>query len=80
MTIFGVPAGAMTPNQFTTSYAGTVSAIAGTSGNAGERLGPVTPSARSFPAFTCGVSGTALAIVRPTCPPSMSVMSGPVPL
>src|SRR5262245_30114278 len=47
-----VPAAARIPNQLITSYSGTVSAIAGSSGNEGERLGLVTPNPRSLPALT----------------------------
>jgi hypothetical protein len=68
------------PNQLTTWYPGTVSAIAGRSGNEGERFGPVTASPRSLPSFTCGESGTALEMVSLTWPASMSVTIGPTPL
>src|ERR1041384_4918681 len=46
----GTPTGAMTPVQVGARYPGTpASAIVGSSGNAGERVAPLTPRARTLP-------------------------------
>ena len=45
-TSFGMPAGPTMANQAVMSKPGRISAMAGTSGASGVRLGDVTPSAR----------------------------------
>ena len=40
----------------------------------------VTPMPRNLPDFTCGVAGTTVENIMRICPPSRSVMAGPVPL
>src|SRR4249919_3028246 len=51
----GVPAGAMKPTHKVALKSGTpASAIVGTSGNVGERVLPVVPSARTNPALIIG--------------------------
>jgi len=45
-----------------------------------ERFAAVVPSARSLPAFTCGVAVVAEANTERICPPSRSLIAGPPPL
>src|SRR5262249_5679183 len=52
MIALGVHVGAPKPAQALVSKPGTKSATVGTSGNAGQRVVDVTPSARSLPALT----------------------------
>ena len=55
MMAAGVPAGASRPYQASSVNPGFIaSAMVGTSGNCALRFGPVTASARSLPALTCG--------------------------
>src|SRR6185436_11693875 len=77
----GVPAGARMPHQLVTSKPGTPpSAIVGTSGMAGLRCAPLTPSAFSLPERTCGIICTRLPRFICTCPAITSVIAGPPPL
>ena len=50
----GMPLGAANPNQFFTTYPGTVSAAAGKSGSIVNLLLSVVASAFSLPLFKCG--------------------------
>ena len=51
----GVPAGAISPNQPTALYCGMpASLMVGTCGSAGDRVSPLTASARTEPASTNG--------------------------
>ena len=73
---FGTPAGTTTPLHVVTSNPGTpASEIVGSSGIAGERLRLVTPSARTRPAFTCGVIDARLSKTRCTRPAITSVIA-----
>src|SRR5438876_6982158 len=45
-----------------------------------ERFALVVPSARNFPAFTCGTAVVAEANTEGICPPSRSLIAGPPPL
>ena len=45
-----------------------------------ERFALVVPSARNFPAFTCGTAVVAEANTERICPPSRSLIAGPPPL
>src|SRR5687768_6630923 len=56
------------------------SEIVGTAGSAGDRLGAVTASARSFPAFTNGIDDGMLAKLPEIWPPTRSAIAGPPPL
>ena len=76
----GVPAGANTPYQDSTSNPGKVSATVGRSGNRLKRLALVTASARRRPLRTCGNTGGMLEKRICTCPASNSVVAGPDPL
>src|ERR1043166_8190080 len=77
----GVPAGANVPYQVSTAYPGTpASATVGKCGTACERFALTTASARSRPAFTCGMVDTALAAVTEMRPATRSRMLGAVPL
>ena len=80
-TSLGVPAGASTPNQVPMSKSfRPTSASVGTSGRADERRPVLTASARSLPALMWGSTGVMVSKDRVTCPPSRSVVSGPLPL
>ena len=68
----GVPAGASTAYQLTYSNPGSVSFMAGTSGAAGERFGPPTPSALIFPAFANGSTAGMLLNMNCAWPPITS--------
>ena len=48
-------------------------------GSAADRMAVLTASARSVPALTCGATCETDTKPSCTCPPIMSVMSGPVP-
>lgn len=76
-----LPAGAITPNVETTLKSFQPdSATVGTSGSMEIRCDVVTASARSLPALIiCRAAGTVSAIIT-TCPPTRSVMTGPLPL
>src|SRR4051812_850545 len=50
--------------------------MAGTSGNAGDRVAEVTPSARKRPDRMCGATEGAVANIVATWPPSKSVTAG----
>ncbi|MNU10124.1 hypothetical protein D3C72_2570980 [compost metagenome] len=52
----------------------------GTSGSDEDRLAVVTASARSLPALMWGSTGVMVSNDIDTCPPSRSVVSGPLPL
>ena len=74
-------AGATRPYQVAMSYPDNPdSAIVGTLGAAAERLAVVTPSARRFPAFTCGHPLGKLGKLISTCPEITSGIALPVPL
>src|SRR5262249_58205833 len=65
----GVPAGTKKPLQSCVSTSGyPASAMLGTSGNSGERSGPVTASARVLPPLTRGIAGGPSEIVKRLCP------------
>jgi len=63
-----------------TSYPGTVSAIAATSGSKGERFGVVMPSGFNRPARRWGKVGTALTTVSCDSPAITAFNAGPPPL
>ena len=44
------------------------------------RFALVMPSARSLPAFTCGIDGSGLVHITCTCPAMRSTSAGPAPL
>ncbi|MNS52612.1 hypothetical protein D3C72_853330 [compost metagenome] len=77
----GVAAGARMPNHVPISKPfRPASSMVGTSGSTLERLAVVTASARSLPALMCGSTGVSVSKDMVTCPPSRSVVSGPLPL
>jgi hypothetical protein len=76
-----VPAGAKRPIQLITSKPGNpASATVGSSGAAADRVLPITASARSLPAFTCGSTVGIVAKIIVIWPPSRSVIAGALPL
>src|SRR5260221_11755907 len=78
---FGVPLGAIRPNQELTSKPGRpASSTVGTSGMEGERSLVVTASARSLPDFTCGNEEGLYANRHCTLPARRSVTAGALPL
>src|ERR1035437_337827 len=77
----GVFAGADTPYQLVTSYPGIpLSATVGIFGTAGERLAPVTASARSLPPRTYWITVGRLPNISEVWPASSSTAAGPPPL
>ncbi|MCY1384855.1 hypothetical protein D9M69_731570 [compost metagenome] len=80
-TSLGAAAGASTPNHVPMSNGfRPASSIVGTSGSAAERLFVVTTSARSLPLWMCASTGVTVSNDMSICPPSRSVVSGPLPL
>ena len=77
----GVRAGATRPYQPTNETPGMpASAKVGTSGNCSMRRSPVTASARTLPARTCGAADETVSTPRSTSPPIMAVTSCALPL
>src|SRR6185437_6617619 len=85
----GVPAGASAPYQLSleeTSAAASLSSgpdassSVGTSGAIGERVGPLTASATSLPAFDCCRNVATVPKVSCTSPPSTAASIGPLTL
>src|SRR4051794_11710042 len=75
---FGVPAGTMNANHPSPSISGyPASAIVGTSGSAGDRLGLVTAKPRSLPSFIWGTAGGSDVNAIGVCPPSVEAAAGP---
>src|SRR5690606_23292066 len=75
-----VAAGANRPNHDCTEKSGMQdSASVGISGAEGDRSDVVTPRARSLPACALGSTVGILSKIESTCPPSRSVMAGPLP-
>jgi hypothetical protein len=80
-TALGVFAGASIPHQAITSKPGSPDSLTvGMSGVAAERCGPQVPSARSFPAFTCGMPTAIGTREKCTSFASSAVIAGPIPL
>jgi len=77
---FGVPAGASTPHQPVLTKPGTVSLIAGTSGNDLTRVGWPTPSIFRRPVLTNGNACGGDEKEQCICPDMRSIMAGPPPL
>ena len=72
--------GATRPYQPFSAKPGTPdSATVGTSGKNAERFSVVTAIALSFPLRTCGDTDGALPSAMCTCPPSRSMIPGPMP-
>ena len=80
MIASGVPVGASTPHQLSITNPGTVSATAGTPGTSGVDFGPVTPSARTRPDFTCGNITAISENTISRCPPIRSLVISDDPL
>src|SRR6266852_7508519 len=81
ITARGVPAGASTPYQVSTSRSARPSSLSvGTSENAGERSALITASMRSFPLWTYGAAVCSDTIMACTCPPTRSASAPPDPL
>ena len=73
----GVPAGAKSPSQTTTSTPGWPdSAKVGVEGSAGDRFPEVTATAFSLPLFTRLSTDATDMIATSTCPPMTSVSAG----
>ena len=80
MTTRGVPAGAITPAQTTTSAVGQpASAMVGTSGSSGERALVVTASGRNLPDATIGAAEAVLVNIAWTWPACRSASAGAAP-
>ena len=67
------------PYQATASKPGSVSAIVGTSGSAGRRLGEATASNFSLPAWTSGSETPRLSNITSTSPASRPCSAGAEP-
>src|SRR5688572_29429277 len=81
MIAAGVFAGATRPCQLSTSKPGTPDwAMLGMSGAPFTLFSVDTPSARSFPDFTCGSAGAMVLNTICTWPPMRSISAGAVPL
>ena len=77
MTTRGVPAGAITPTQTTTSAVGQpASAIVGTSGSNGDRALVVTASGRNLPDATMGAAEAVLVNMACSWPACRSASAG----
>src|SRR4029077_19798309 len=75
-----MPAGAITPVQVGARYPGTpASAIVGSSGTAGERASPLSPSARTLPSRAEGAIDWRASNMRSSCPAIRSVIAGAHP-
>ncbi|KAG1578935.1 hypothetical protein G6F46_015727 [Rhizopus delemar] len=81
MTGAGVRAGAASAYQPTKdTWAMPASVKVGTSGSCGTRCSPVTASARTLPARTCGAADDTVSTPNATSPPIMAVINCALPL